>query len=56
MTTSWHYIHRLVDIRGIGYTDPLHGQTCVAPNGVELHLVIYIYFHSATRCIGLLLA
>lgn len=45
VTTSWHYVHRPVDVRGIGYMDPLHGQTGVAPNGVELHPVIYIYFH-----------
>ena len=45
VTTSWHYVHRLVDVRGIGYLDPLHGQTGVAPNGVELHPVTYLHFH-----------
>jgi hypothetical protein len=45
VTTSWHYVHRLVDVRGIGFMDPLHGQTGVAPNGVELHPVININFH-----------
>ena len=45
VTTSWRYVHRLVDVRGIGYMDPLHGQTGVAPNGVELHPVIYMYVH-----------
>jgi hypothetical protein len=44
VTTSWHYVHRLVDVRGIGFIDTLHGQTGVAPNGVELHPVIYVYF------------
>jgi hypothetical protein len=33
-----------MDLHGIGYMDPLHGQIGVAPNGVELHPVTYIYF------------
>jgi hypothetical protein len=45
VSTSWHYVHRLVDLHGVGYMDPLHGQTGVAPNGVELHPVIYVHFH-----------
>jgi hypothetical protein len=45
LSTSWHYVHRLVDVRGVGFMDPLHGQTGVAPNGVELHPVFYVYFH-----------
>ena len=45
VSTSWKYAHRLMDLRGIGYMDPLHGQTSVAPNGVELHPVTYVYFH-----------
>ena len=44
-TTSWHYVHRLVTVQGIGYMDPLHGQTGVAPNGVELHPVTNVSFH-----------
>ena len=44
-TATWHYVHRLVDVRGIGFMDVLHGQVGVAPNGVELHPVIYIHFH-----------
>lgn len=44
-TPTWHYVHRLVDVRGIGFMDVLHGQVGVAPNGVELHPVIYIHFH-----------
>ena len=44
-TTSWHYVHRLVDVRGIGYMDPPHGQTGAAPNGLELHPVIYLHLH-----------
>ena len=45
VSTSWHYVHRTVDVRGIGFMDPVHGQTGVAPNGVELHPVIGITFH-----------
>lgn len=45
LTTSWHYVHRLVDVRGIGFMDVRHGQTGVAPNGVELHPVIYFHLH-----------
>jgi hypothetical protein len=29
-------------VTGVGYFDPLHGQTGVAPNGVELHAVLNI--------------
>jgi hypothetical protein len=29
-------------ITGIGYFDPIHGQTGVAPNGIELHPIINI--------------
>jgi hypothetical protein len=45
VTTSWHYVHRLVDVRGLGFMDVRHGQTGVAPNGVELHPVIYVHVH-----------
>ena len=43
-STSWHYIHRLTDLRGVGFMDVLHGQAGVAPDGVELHPVLYIHF------------
>ena len=33
------------NVRGIGFMDVLHGQTGVAPKGVELHPVIYLHFH-----------
>ena len=45
LSTSWHYVHNLVDLHGVGYLDTLHGQTGVAPNGVELHPVTYVHFH-----------
>lgn len=44
-TTSWHYVRRIVDLHGVGFMDPPHGQTGVAPNGIELHPVIYVHFH-----------
>jgi hypothetical protein len=45
VTTSWHYVRRTVDIRGLGYFDPPHGQTGAAPNGIELHPAIYVHVH-----------
>lgn len=33
-----------VTVRGVGFFDRLHGQTGVAPNGVELHPVLAIAF------------
>jgi hypothetical protein len=42
VTTSWHDTHTLLDIRGLGFLDEIHGQDGVAPNGVELHPVIWI--------------
>lgn len=34
-----------VEVRGIGFFDFIHGQQGVAPNGIELHPVIYISFN-----------
>jgi hypothetical protein len=34
-----------VQIKGIGFFDSLHGQTGVAPNGIELHPVLDIIFN-----------
>jgi hypothetical protein len=36
-----------VTIKGIGFWDFLHGQTGVAPNGIEVHPVLDITFNSA---------
>lgn len=33
-----------VKVTGVGYFDPIHGQTGVAPNGLELHPVLSIEF------------
>ena len=37
-----------VQIKGIGFFDFIHGQTGVAPNGIELHPVVEINFTSNT--------
>src|SRR5438067_3992051 len=47
-TTSWHYLHKPVTVRGVGYFDPPHGQTGAAKNGLELHPVIGVSFTSAS--------
>jgi hypothetical protein len=44
ITTTWHFVHRLVDVRGLGFFDDEHGQYGVAPNGIELHPVIWMRF------------
>jgi hypothetical protein len=36
-----------VQIKGVGFFDSLHGQTGVAPNGIELHPVLDIIFNPA---------
>lgn len=45
VTTSWRYTSRSVTLRGLAFFDVLHGQTGVAPNGIELHPVIYVHFN-----------
>src|SRR6266851_7143437 len=44
-TTSFQTANVPVQIKGIGMFDFLHGQTGVAPNGIELHPVIDIIFN-----------
>lgn len=34
-----------VTVTGIGFFDPIHGQTGVAPNGIELHPILGITFN-----------
>jgi len=43
-TTSYKTVTAPVAIKGIGFWDFLHGQTGVAPNGIELHPVLDIQF------------
>lgn len=38
------YTHARVTVTGVGFFDFLHGQSGVAPNGIELHPVIDIQF------------
>lgn len=47
-TSSFQTANVPVTITGIGFFDFLHGQTGVAPNGIELHAVIDIQFGSST--------
>ncbi|QKV80678.1 putative Ig domain-containing protein [Amycolatopsis sp. Hca4] len=43
-TTSFKTANVPVTVTGIGFFDFLHGQTGVAPNGIELHAVLDIQF------------
>ena len=44
-TTSFQTANIPVAIKGVGFFDFLHGQTGVAPNGIELHAVLDIVFN-----------
>ena len=44
VTSSFKPTNRRVVVRGIGFFDRLHGQTGMAPNGLELHPVVGITF------------
>jgi hypothetical protein len=41
-----------VRVRGIGFFDYLHGQTGVAPNGIELHPVLDVQFNPSAALPG----
>jgi hypothetical protein len=43
-TTSFQPANVPVTITGVGFFDFLHGQTGVAPNGIELHAVLDVQF------------
>ena len=43
-TTSFKSVSAPIAIRGVGFWDYLHGQTGVAPNGIEVHPVLDIAF------------
>lgn len=43
-TSSFQTVNASVSVRGVGFFDELHGQTGVAPNGIELHPVLDISF------------
>ena len=44
VSSSPQYPAATVTIRGVGFFDLIHGQTGVAPNGIELHPVLQICF------------
>ncbi|HZD95286.1 MAG TPA: hypothetical protein VE133_13585 [Candidatus Sulfotelmatobacter sp.] len=48
-TTSFQTANIPVQIKGVGMFDFLHGQTGVAPNGIELHPVLDIVFNPGTQ-------
>src|SRR5512140_2295934 len=43
-TTSFQTANDTVTVTGVGFFDLLHGQTGVAPNGIELHAVLGLCF------------
>src|SRR5437899_12192316 len=47
-TTSFQTANIPVQIRGVGMFDFLHGQTGVAPNGIEIHPVLNIVFNPSS--------
>jgi hypothetical protein len=47
-TTSFQTVNVAVTVRGVGFFDFLHGQTGVAPNGIELHAVLDVQFGSGS--------
>jgi len=47
-TTSFQTANIPVQLIGVGFFDFLHGQTGVAPNGIELHPVLDIQFNPGT--------
>lgn len=47
-TTSFQTVSIPVRLSGVGFFDFLHGQTGVAPNGVELHPLLNIVFNPST--------
>lgn len=46
-TTSFKAANVPVTVTGVGFFDFIHGQTGVAPNGIELHPVLDISFNTA---------
>jgi hypothetical protein len=48
-TTSFQTVNIPVQVVGVGMFDFLHGQTGVAPNGIELHPVLDVIFNPGTQ-------
>ena len=51
-TTSMKTTSTPVTVKGIGFWDYIHGQTGVAPNGIEIHPVLDIVFGSSSASIA----
>lgn len=47
-TSSFKTANVSVTVTGVGFFDFLHGQTGVAPNGIELHPLLDVRFNAAT--------
>ena len=47
-TTSFQTANIPVQLTGVGFFDFLHGQTGVAPNGIELHPLLNVVFNPST--------
>jgi hypothetical protein len=50
-TSSFQTANIPVTITGVGFFDFLHGQTGVAPNGIELHAVLDVQFGATTTAV-----
>jgi hypothetical protein len=50
-TTSMKTTSTPVTIRGVGFWDYIHGQTGVAPNGIEIHPVLNITFGTSAASV-----
>lgn len=48
VTRSFKRSRMTIAVTGLGFFDDVHGQSGVAPNGIELHPVLAIQFHSVT--------
>ena len=46
-TSSFQTANVPVTVTGVGFFDSVHGQTGVAPNGIELHAVLDIQFNTS---------
>ena len=46
VTTTFQSTNTPVHIKGVGFWDTVHGQTGVAPNGIEVHPILDITFTS----------
>jgi hypothetical protein len=51
-TTSFQSATIPVRLKGVGFFDFLHGQTGVAPNGIELHPILDIVFYPAVASLS----